>query len=285
MKSNAIFRIVLFSVAIVILLGILCVGIAAGLYMADFNFSEQGGTISSSGSVPANEIRNISIEWAAGSITFLRDDVDTITFSESSRSQDNEKMVWKQSGDELEIDFCETDHHFGLSFDGSKDLTVTVPRDWECGELELDVASASVEIEGMTIGSLNFDGASGICTLADCQISTLDMDIASGNVVFSGCLDQLDFDGASADLTLEVSNTPKHISMDTASGDLDLTLPETCGFTVKLNALSGRFTSDFSTTSVDGCHVYGDGSCSIDVSAMSGDVFIHKSTAAWNCDH
>lgn len=64
--------------------------------------------------------------------------------------------------------------------------------------------------------------------------------------------------------------------MDTASGSLTLVLPEDCGFTVSLDSLSGRFSSDFATTTQNGRHIYGDGSCKINVSSMSGGVTIRK---------
>ena len=64
------------------------------------------------------------------------------------------------------------------------------------------------------------------------------------------------------------------------SGDLELTLPEYCGFTVSMDAMSSDFTSDFPTTMQNGNHIYGDGSCSISIDAMSGDVAIRKGADA-----
>ena len=143
-------------------------------------------------------------------------------------------------------------------------------------ELEIDAASADVDIRDMTIQEFDFDGASGRCTLTDCAVGEMSLDTASGDVTFSGTLDTLDCDGASAKLQLELRNTPRSIDMDTASGSLTLVLPEDCGFTVSLDALSGRFSSDFATTTQNGRHIYGDGSCKIDVSSMSGGVTIRK---------
>ena len=104
----------------------------------------------------------------------------------------------------------------------------------------------------------------------------LDLDTASGDVRFSGSLQQLDCDAASANIVLELTNVPGSIDLDTASGDLDVTLPGYAGFQVTLESLSGRFESDFDAVRRNGTYIWGDGKCRIDVAAMSGDVIVRK---------
>ncbi len=288
MRTNAIVRIVLFSLAILVLLGILVTGIFLGMFMVDTNFSIGNltvslgseiinGTVSSSGTVDADQIDRISIDWAAGSITVQPGDVEDITFQETGSFQEDEAMVWNQNGKTLEIQFCRSKVSFGISYDSSvKDLVITVPRDWNCAELELDAASAKVMISDLSVNVVDFDGASGTLTLENCSVEQLDIDTASGDVRFTGTLLELDCDAASADITCILVNTPTRIDMDMASGDLDLTLPENCGFTLSMDTLSSDFTSDFATSSRNGSHIYGDGRCKITVDGMSGDVIIRK---------
>lgn len=290
MKRNAIIRIVLFSLAIVILLGILAAGLLAGFIVDHIDWDEyewtlnlgdintmQGGTEESSFSVDPAKVKNISIDWAAGSVTVVpgSSDQNVITVSESGASGGN-MMVWKQSGDTLKIEFSAARVHLGFHFDGSKDLTITVPQNWVCHELELDAASADVHVSDLIINEVDFDGASGDCRFENCQIDELELDTASGRVEFSGILNSLVCDAASADCVIHVANVPRHIEMNSASGDLELMLPESCGFTLDLTALSGSFRSDFATTSQNGNYVFGDGSCRINVSALSGNVNIRK---------
>lgn len=291
MKTNAIVRIVLFSIAIITLLGILVISMTAGLYLVDFGSSEVSHSAqvlpmaseneTNISVVDADTIKNIEIDWVAGLITISPDKNATgITISETCSSS-KYQMVCKSSGGTLKIEYCEDSisfPSFGITIKDtlSKDLTITVPSDWICDTLEIDAASASVEAANLTIEEFDLDGASGICTLRDCHVGELDLDTASGDIRFSGSLDILDCDGASANCEISVTNLPSRITVDTASGNLDLTLPEDCGFTCSLSSLSGRFSSDYSTTSHDGNYIYGDGSCRIDVSAMSGDVTIRK---------
>lgn len=289
MKTNAIVRIILFSITILVLLGLLLAGLGVGLFMYDgsslVNTNSENQVINNTGErsihVNAAEIRELEIEWAAGSITIMpAGDTDEIIVTESGIVNEDYLMVCRQSGDILTIQFSEenTISAFGINFntDISKDLEIFVPKDWVCEDLEIDAAAANVAVYNMMINKVDFDGASGVCTFENCAVEEIDLDAASGDVHFSGTLDILSFDGMSSSCYLELSNVPKRIDLNTMSGDLDLILPEYCGFTVTMDAMSSDFSSEFPTTISNGSHIYGDGECRISVDAMSGDVTIRK---------
>lgn len=243
------------------------------------NDVKQTGSV---GSADPAAIREIKIEWISGSVTVEPGDVQEITFLESGNGTDKYEMVWKQSGDELVIQYSKDSSiaGFGLHFgDGSKDLTVTVPRGWVCDSLELDTASTDLTVRDMIIREMEIDSASGTAKFENCTVSSLDVDTASGDVTFSGSLNELDFEAASASFTGVLENVPNMIKMDSMSGDLTLTLPEDAGFTVSLDAMSSDFSSDFPTVKKNKSYVCGDGHCKIDVDAMSGDVSILKQSA------
>ena len=236
----------------------------------------------STGSASTEAIREIKIDWISGSVTVEPGDVQEITFLESGNGTDKYEMVWKQSGDELVIQYSKDSGiaGFGLHFgDGSKDLTVTVPRGWVCDSLELDTASTDLTVRDMIIREMEIDSASGTAKFENCTVSSLDVDTASGDVTFTGSLSELDFEAASASFTGVLENVPDQVNMDSMSGDLTLTLPEDAGFTVSLDAMSSDFSSDFPTVKKNKSYVCGDGHCKIDVDAMSGDVSILKQSA------
>lgn len=230
----------------------------------------------------AASIRDIEIEWAAGSIRILPKDITEIRISEQGVNQSEKPMVWKVRDGKLAIQYAENKKislGIGIQWDDIiKDLIIEVPKDWQCDSLEVTAAAASLEVKELTIREMEFDGASGSCVFDSCTVETLDLDTASGNVHFTGSLQQMECDAASADIVLELTNVPRSLDMDTASGDLDVTLPADAGFTVTLDTLSGDFESDFETTMRAGSYVAGNGHCRIDVDAMSGDVTIRKST-------
>ena len=189
----------------------------------------------------------------------------------------------KQSGQTLKIQFCEESvkfPSFGINVDISKDLVIRVPTEWACDSLEIDTASAEVEICDLQINELDFDGASGLLVLDNCDIVNLDIDTASGDVEFTGILKDLDFDAASARFHGEFLQVPNHLNLDTMSGDLEIILPEYCGFTCELDTMSGDFDSDFEFGTIGETYISGDGACQIHVSAMSGDVDILKGVSS-----
>lgn len=227
--------------------------------------------------VSADQVSKIAVDWVSGTVTIQPGDVSEISFYEES-SNEKYPMVWKLREGKLSIQFCE-DHSFPDSFHFTldKDLTILVPKDFSCEELELDTASTDLYVSGLTIREVEVDSASGICRFQNCNIMDLDVDTASGDVYLEGTLNTLDFDAASAKFTGVLYNTPSRMKVDSMSGDLDLTLPEDTGFTVKMDGMSNGFTSDFPTTMRNNSHVCGDGRCFIEVDGMSSDVTIRRS--------
>lgn len=292
MKTNAIVRIILFSLAILVLVGILLAGFGFGMFMVNTKTSVTNKItnlpIASDGTTTqtvadADQIRNLDIAWVSGSIIIQPDEHATdITVAETYVDAEKYRMVTEVSGNTLKIQYCQETivfPSFGINVDFSKDLIITVPADWACGSLDIDTASANLMVNDLDISEVEFDGASGTCDFVNCNVGELDMDGASGDIKFSGTLNTLDFDGASASCYLEVTNVPDRITMDGMSGDLELTLPEECGFTVSIDAMSSDFHCDFPTTTLGGNHVYGDGHCRISFSGMSGDLTIRKASA------
>lgn len=294
MKTNAIVRIVIWSIVLVALVTVMAALIADELYLSSYTPVE---TVSMDiiEATPVNtlpnedrlllnpdSIKEIEIEWVSGDILVMAKDVNQITISESDVTAAKYSMVWQVRGNKLEIDFCEESltSGFGISFGSdipTKDLYIYVPLDWAGTSLEIDAASTNVELHNISLNEMDFDGASGTCNFVDCHIQDLDIDTASGDVNYTGTLDTLDFDSASASFIGELQNTPSRIDMDGMSGCLDIALPEDCGYTLSMDGMSSSFRSDFQGTAMkNGSHVYGDGRCRINVDGMSCDVTIRK---------
>ena len=304
MKRNALIRIIVWSVTLLVLVGIL------GGMLEDYSERRMERAIWSSlqdtspltetvvptevpistyhsdgrkNAYPAS-LSELEIEWVAGDILIQPGETDEIIVKEDGVSDPKYNMVLQWQEDTLKILFCEEEigRYFGINTraDVTKDLTITVPKDWICQSLEIDCASATVEVNDMTIHEVDFDGASGTCEFENCHVTEMDIDTASGDVRFIGSLQTLDCDAASASIYAVLSNTPSRLDMDTMSGDLDITLPADAGFALAMDAASSDFESDFETTIKNGNHVCGDGRCRINVDALSGDVVIRKGETA-----
>lgn len=300
MKTNAIIRIVIWSAVIVLLafplIAVLLGGIPLNRMYTAETFAETAPTeaVAAMSTLESGEkirlspedVTDIEIEWVAGSIVIQPADVEYIQISESDVSDAKDTMVYHLKNGKLSIDFCEDydlDSFMGISIHTNtltKDLCILVPWGWECATLEVDAASATLEVNDLTIREVEIDTASGACWFDMCTVDQLDLDTASGDIQFVGNLNILDCDAASANVRAVLGNVPTRMDLDSMSGDLDVTLPVDAGFTAKIDAMSSEFTSDFPTTQVNGNHVCGDGSCRISVNAMSGDVIIRQAAAA-----
>lgn len=293
MRTNAIIRIIIWSIVIVLLVSILGCGLLYRSHRINDrppaetavpipieNTEPIQGTATEQSSFSTDNIQELKIEWAAGTISIRPDpSIKTILVSESDVHNEKYRMMCKTRGDKLTISYTdEAVSGFGISIgeDLRKDLTILVPTDWVCRNLDIDAASANLEVSDLTIQEVEFDGASGVCHFDNCTVDNLDVDTASGDIYFQGALEVLDFDAASASFYGVMTIVPRRLEMDGMSGNLELTLPENAGFTVETEGLSTNFTSDFTTTTRNGAHIHGDGECQIRMEGMSGKVIIHK---------
>ena len=288
MRTSAVIRIILLSLAILILGSILLGSLAFDQYRFNGNeyferpdIPESPAAVIDQGEISA-QIRNIAIEWVSGTITIQPDEnVRSIHVTEYSSTGSDYETVMKQSGQTLKIKFCEESiklSGFGINAEVSKDLIISVPVGWNCNELEIDAAATDVRIHNLQMNELDFDGASGKLILDNCDIVNLDVDTASGDVEFTGTLKDLDFDAASAKFRGEFFQMPNRLNLDAMSGDMDIILPEYCWFSCQLDTVSGRFDTDFATTKENDIYIHGskENACHIKISALSGDVSILK---------
>ena len=277
MKRNAIVRIVLFSILALSLVGVLIGGIAFKRYSAP-GIIVRGTTeapVVSRNHFNADEIDRLNIDWAAGKIVILPVEGSEIAVTEELLGEEDE-MVLKLDGSTLYVEYAENAVSLNFGSMNKKNLYITVPQDWVCKELDIDAASADVQAEFLTVEKLESSTASGEHTFRDCKVEQLTLETVSGNLDFSGTLDKLDFGGVSAQADVVVTNFPKSIEVETVSGDVNLTLPKECGFTLEKDSVSGHFSSELETRKQDGKYVYGDGQCKIDVEGVSASITIRK---------
>ena len=154
MKTNAIIRIIILSMVILILLGILFAGLGIGSLIArwtsDVITSDETTITGGTASVSPDQVRNLNIEWVSGSITIQPGDTNVILIRESGNFPEDDHMVWHQSGNTLTIQFSKAKISVGIEFNFSKDLVITVPRDWQCEDLDITSVSAKIEVFDLT---------------------------------------------------------------------------------------------------------------------------------------
>ena len=281
MKRNAIIRIVLYGLALVILLSV--DQIASGISSTTIPLASDDETVSTV--VDVSKLQELEIDWAAGSITILADEYATqITVIEPKMTNEKHQMRVNTKDGKLSVEFREKTIGTGIDF--SKELMVVVPASWQCQELSINAAAASVQIEGLKIAEAEVNAASGVCNFLNCNVGTLDVETASGDVTFDGILNNLEFDAVSANCHLILAEyVPISIEMESMSGDLILELPEDAGFALQMDALSGEFHTDFDVEVKNGKYrAYGKHQeCMLNLSALSGNVTVLKHTHTEDC--
>lgn len=316
MKHNAIARIIIWSIVIVLILGIMASVILGRMTFTSLIRGEPAQTspveiqtsptvstqpsqtrpaaqttapstqqktesVAADGvvTVPAEGIRELEINWVSGNIQIQTADVTEIQISESGVTNSDCAMQVQTRGEKLSIAFSKGTEKFlgfGLHGELSKDLTIKVPQNWECQDLEIDVASAKVDVQNLTVWELEFNGASGECKFTDCTVDSLDVNTASGDVYFTGRLRDFDCEAASANIYADLSVVPEEMDLETMSGLMDITLPEDAGFTVSMESMKASFSSEFETTTQGNRYICGNGQCKISVESMSGEVILRK---------
>lgn len=297
MRKSALVRLILFAILAVILVGVLLAGI--GLKFFSFNKAKyekleasvqavQDGTENVIHGIPA-DIDDIRVSWVSGSITLDTADISEITVTETGKNIHEHTMVLQHSDSQLKILYQDEDHNvlsslFKTGDLPEKNLFITVPTGWKGKVLVVDSVSTLLAVNNVEIEEAKVNGTSGDSIFRDCRIGKLKMENATCDLSFDGCLHELKLEGVSAAANVILLNNPDSIQVESVSSELNLTLPEDCGFTVKKDGLGGSFSSDFDTKADKNNHVHGDGHCIIDLDGVSPSVKIqnsHKAAIAW----
>lgn len=290
MKRNAVIRIILYSLVVLILGFILFINLFAffpNRHTAPTERSyAQSMPVSVTQPVDATvaddsgiheeflPVNRIEINWAAGSITLMPENIGNFEITERVVSGNPKPMRTVVKDGKLILDYSD---EVGLSVKalGSKDLTVLVPMNWMGTKLKINAASASVDLQRLRIGDVEINTASGNCNSSECDFDKLEVNAASADVSFTGHLRDFECEGVSGNAYLTLDSAPQKISMESVSGQLYLNLPEGCGFTVERESLSGKFSCDVATNQLGGHHIYGDGTCRIELEGLSTALNIH----------
>lgn len=248
------------------------------------------------GATLTDTVKNIDINWIGGNVKVNYHSKDTVVFSEESSqklNEDNTLYYWMED-ETLHIMYGKSGNWdvSGLK----KELTVWLPEDSELSELNVDVTSANVVIDGIVADEANIDSISGDIELKQAEFSNaLGVDTTSGGLTADlvGKLQEMDIDtisgkmevsaesvetfhadSTSGEIKLTVSSVPDSVDVDTMSGDVEVILPKEAEFAVELDSVSGTLESEFATRMEEKKYIVGDGSNLYKFDTTSGDVKI-----------
>ena len=219
-------------------------------------------------------MQSLEIDWVDGAVSIRQDTGDTLRYTVSGGDADS--TAYSLEDGKLTISAMESSVlNFG-SHRGT-DLTVLVPKGWTPKELSVESISAPIQIENLTGTELDVDTVSGVMELKDIRSDKLSLSTISAKITCSGAAHEISLETTSGNCALELTERPEKIDLDSVSGDLELFLPKTAGFTLRQDTVSGKFRSDFDyTCPSESRYVSGDGSCAISADTVSGNVNIRQ---------
>ena len=241
-----------------------------------------------------NDVRSLDIDWVSGSVNVIPSADHTVSISELTDGNVSEDMRvhWWLDGTTLRIRFCASRLKLRFNY-GSKALTVAVPENLKLSDIDIDSASADVQVNAAGANSVHVDTASGDVTLDNrCDVQSIRINTASGkqNItvpqaktaklhtasgdisVTANTVKNLTVSSASGDVRCDLQKAPDDCKIETASGKTAVGLPEDAGFTLKLSTASGRLNSDFAMKKDGRTYICGDGTGCLKIETASGDI-------------
>lgn len=287
-RIAAIIKLIAWSIVLVVLITVLLSALRSGESGCKGGFSVFGGiTYADPASYDvgsreySGELSCIYVDWQCGQLKLEVYDGETVKLEEDEVDDDDLKLRSKLVNGELTVKYMNSGLKLFSSYP-KKTLTIYVPQKYATAiaKLDIDSASAKLEINSIVADEVDISTASGRIELNECTVErldistsssatvlsgsygrididtssgnidikgkavTLDVDTASGKVNFEGTgLRYITIDAASAKCSFRTDALPESIDVDTASGDVELFAPiADDGFKVECSTASGKAT-------------------------------------------
>ena len=257
-------------------------------------YDERKGYSVLTGTVSAEDINVIEINWVSGDIKIETSDTNKVTFTESVLSEkkadafndaaknkelsESLRMRYKTENGKLTVQFCKSGLRVrsGAVKDLYKRLTVYVPAGTNLKTAEINTVSADISIKGLAIDTLRLNGVSARLDVSECALSRLKCDTVSGmiNLYSSEKTDEITVNSVSGDVILNVPEIVK-FEADCVSADVTLTL-EKADFSLKFDGLSSALAADGASyeKTDNNTYKFGEGTGTARIESVSGKVSV-----------
>lgn len=286
MKTSAVIRIVIWSLAALILTGLLVGGIAlkgAWSGLGDFSVGITGNVYSGDYNIGGGSINEpvnaVSVDWVSGKIDISSYDGDAVEISETAVDDEDYKLRYRVENGKLTVHSEKSGFSFGIITRPKKELTIKIPRAYaqELTELKINSSSAEIKISGLTVSqTVEIDTVSGGVKAKELTAASLECNTVSGDIKASGAIEHFDLDSTSGSAEIVTSVPLKSLETDTVSGSVTVTVPESGGFALEFDTVSGDLDCEFPLTRKNGKHIYADGAAEFEADSTSGDFTVKK---------
>ena len=230
-------------------------------------------------------VRNLDIDWIDGSVTVSCGSQSAVSIAETAPKaiSPDAALRWWLDGDTLRIRYAKS----GFSpFRGSgKDLEVILPGDVSLKDVRVGIVSGTLAFDGTgaaapDIGKMVLSGASGRIRASVGSVKEMEISTASGSISLNGNeVQKASVESASGAIDVAL-NAFGDLRIDAASGDVALALPSSPGYRAEIETDSGSFESSAALTRKGSAYFCGDGSGTLRVGAVSGDVRLEDARRA-----
>ncbi len=290
-KSAAITKLVVWSVALCLLVGIFSVCMIFNT-VGFHGFSFDGGITLLSGYTYSNadeynignmeyteEIQDIDIEWIAGSVTLKIYDGSLIKVEDSYSGENRDSMVRTRIEDgTLYVKYAASGVKIADDIP-SKSLVICLPLKFsavQLDEIEINTVSADVFIRTsehvISCRSLEVKSTSGKLCSDGIRAQDASFECVSGDITTVGIFDELEVSSVSGHVQLSLVNDTSFVTVRSVSGDVELTVPSYASFNAEFSSVSGRM--QFEGEMVGKNYSHGDGESKYNFKTVSGDVEI-----------
>ncbi len=243
---------------------------------------ENADKYTAGGATLTQNVKNLDIIWTSGDLEIKHGDVDGVVFSETAAVPLNERtsLYYWLDGETLRIRYAQSVQGIHMGNYPSKALVVTLPQECVLQSLDLDVVSTDVQLTEVRVADIEVDNVSGSVNATMSEFTKdLEMEAISGDITLKGSVaESLEVESTSGNIRIELKATPKTCDIDNVSGNVTLTFPENAaGFTLTTETTSGEFYSDLPMTNNGDKRVYGDGSGTLNIETVSGNIRLEVS--------
>ena len=309
LKTNAVIRIIIWSVVALVLVGLLISGLSGDLRRSAESWGWYWGFNSSyansseynvgNGSVGTQDIEYIDVYWEQGQVNVETYGGTEIVFEETGNTSSDSRLIMRYhvEGDRLVIRFGDSGIRWTSFNSVEKTLNLKIPRTFtEYSGLAIETTSAAIAVNDVTVGgfvdtqsvsgkiditdvnceSLSLESVSGSINAENVTANTLATENVSGSTKVAGAISNAYMESVSGSILLVTSEMIWHTSIETISGSATLELPENDGFNVDYSSISGGFTCDFETYAHEDGIKYKMGGAQIYMETISGSMKIIK---------
>ena len=220
---------------------------------------------------PTGEVRELKIDWVAGTVRVVEGSVARITVRQVAVGEAaTVNFYYRMNGKMLSVAFAKNGTKVRNM---TKDLVVTVPKGTVLDKVDVSATSATVKVELDALDTLAVEAVAGG---VDCKINALgraEICTTSAGATLFAQAQKVKMETVSGTLNFATKHSLGELSLQSTSGAVNITLPTDASFTLVADTTSGKIsTGPFACTVSGKRYIAGTGEATINATTVSGNV-------------